>query len=482
VANLTELRLAALEIFRAGLKGVDARAAVRRAVRLEGSSLHLAETSFELSASGAGVYVIALGKAAFSMALALEDVLGPTVRAGLAVGPRLDPAHLSTTAPEFSSFTRTRWRLMEGGHPLPDAGSLRAAQVAFELLDRAEAERAPVIFLISGGGSAMIEWPRDERITLDDLREANRVLVSCGAAIAEINAVRRAFSAIKGGALAARAPHAPQVSLIVSDTGEGQEAEVASGPTIEPPVDRRAASFDARSIVARYHLAARLPESILRAIDSAERGKASAPGDAARAHYVLLDNRRAMEAAAEEALGRGCAVEIARDIVEQPVAEGCREMIERLLALHRSAGAGERGLVCLVSGGEFACPVRGKGTGGRNSETALRCAIELDERYAVERSRALELLPAEIVALSAGTDGIDGNSPAAGALAESNTIERARALGLNAQSFLDASDAYSFFEALGDTIMTGPTGTNVRDLRILLARSGANVFSSSRTI
>ncbi|HEX8137071.1 MAG TPA: DUF4147 domain-containing protein [Pyrinomonadaceae bacterium] len=468
MTSQTELKRDAMEIFRAGLKGADARAAVLRAVKLDGSRLHLAENSFDLSASGAAVYVIALGKAAFSMATALEDLLGPRVKAGLAVGPRSERSQ---------SFTRTRWRLMEGGHPLPDEESMRAAQTAFELLERAEAERAPVVFLISGGGSAMIEWPRDERITLQELREANRVLVSCGAAIAEINAVRRAFSAIKGGGLSARAPHAPQVTLIISDTGEGREADVASGPTIDPYAE----AFDARKVVARYRLAGRLPQSILRVIDRADEQKASVPGEAVRAHYVLLDNRSAMEAAAREARARGYAVEIAGDLVEQPVAAGCREMIERLLALHGSASTGGSAAVCLISGGEFACPVRGKGIGGRNAETALRCAIEMDERDG-EGSRARELLPAEAVALSAGTDGIDGNSPAAGALAASNTIERARALGLDAQRFLQASDAYSFFDALGDTIMTGPTGTNVRDLRVLLARSGASPFDSPRTI
>lgn len=460
MTSQTELRRTALEIFHAGLKGADARAAVRRAVRLEGSRLHLAGDSFDLSASGAGVYLIALGKAAFSMAGALDDVLGPKVRAGLAVGPRSEPSQ---------SFTRTRWRLMEGGHPLPDEESLRAAQVAFELLESAEAERAPVIFLISGGGSAMVEWPRDERITLQELREANRVLVSCGASIAEINAVRRAFSAIKGGSLSARAPHAPQVTLIISDTSEGRAADVASGPTIDEPIDEPAGALDARSIVARYRLADRLPASILRVIDRAEKQKASFRGESVRAHYVLLDNRSAVEAAAEEARSRGYLVEIASDLVEQPVAEGCSEMIERLLALYASVSTGGRGAVCLISGGEFACPVRGKGIGGRNAETALRCAIEMDERYG-ERSGARELLPADVVALSAGTDGIDGNSPAAGALAASNTIERARALGLDAQRFLQASDTYSFFDALGGTIIMGPTGTNVRDLRILLAR------------
>jgi hydroxypyruvate reductase len=185
-----------------------------------------------------------------------------------------------------------------------------------------------------------------------------------------------------------------------------------------------------------------------------------------REHYVLLDNGRAIEAAARAARKRGLAVYLARDILEQPVEEGSTRMLERLLALH-ARRRDERKVVCLISGGEFACPVKGRGVGGRNSETALRCAIELDERYAESSDRAR--LPTQVVALSAGTDGIDGNSPAAGALAEKTTLERARSLGLDARRYLDASDAYTFFDALGDSVMTGPTGTNVRDLRVLIA-------------
>jgi hydroxypyruvate reductase len=303
------------------------------------------------------------------------------------------------------------------------------------------------------------------------LRAANRVLVSCGATIAEINAVRRAFSAVKGGGLAACAPHADQVSLIVSDTGAGEEATVASGPTFDPPGD----APDAQSVVERYNLASRLPASILRAINqtaNANRGARSsalASRRTIREHYVLLDNRRAMQAAARAARRRGFVVETARDICEQPVAEGCSQMLSRLLALYRRRSTPHEGrAVCLISGGEFSCPVRGRGVGGRNSETALRLAIEMDRRAQAERDDPSRRM--NIVALSAGTDGIDGNSPAAGALSDEETLRRSRSRGLDAEHFLEQSDAYSFFNALGDAIVIGPTGTNVRDLRVLLAK------------
>lgn len=461
-----ELRRAAREIFDAALKSMDAGLAVRRAVEFNGSGLKIAETNLNLSKRDAGLYVIAIGKAALSMAAALDEILGEHIAGGLVVGPEAWRSPLAsgiaTRSKPFPS--RTRWRIIKGGHPLPNRASLIAAQAAFGLLARAaEAERAAVIFLISGGGSAMIEWPSDDGITLRELRAANRLLVSCGASIAEINAVRRAFSAVKGGGLAARAPRVDQLSLIVSDTGTGEEANVASGPTLASP---KASAPDASWVVERYGLASSLPTSILRAINQRPIKKATTSRRAMRAYYVLLDNRRAIEAAARAARRRGLAVEIARDIVEQPVDEGSRLMLARLLALHRRR-RGERKGVCLISGGEFACPVKGRGVGGRNAETTLRCAIEIDERYA-ESSDAAHL-PAQIVALSAGTDGIDGNSEAAGALADQTTLQRARILGLDARSFLSASDAYTFFNALGDGVTTGPTGTNVRDLRILLA-------------
>jgi len=180
---------------------------------------------------------------------------------------------------------------------------------------------------------------------------------------------------------------------------------------------------------------------------------------------VLLDNAGACAAAVRAARARGFAVEFARDVVEQHVAEGASELASRLLALYAREGA--RG-VCLISGGEFSCPVRGRGTGGRNSETALRVAFEFEKTLAGRESRA-GLVPAHAVALCAGTDGIDGNSPAAGALADETTVTRARERGLDARKFLDESGAYTLFDNLGDAVNTGRTGTNVRDLRILLA-------------
>ena len=462
--ELDELRRNAREIFGDVLDAVDARRAVLDAVEAEGRALRVCGAEFDLRARK--VYSVALGKAAAAMASALDERLGDRLVRGVI-----------SSSPSKAQLSR-RWLAFHGGHPLPNRSSTEAARAAFELLREADDPSSLVVFLVSGGGSAMIEWPRDPRVTLEDLREANRVLVSCGAGIDEVNAVRRSLSAVKGGGLSARAPRAAQVTLVISDVAAGREYDVASGPTLAPHGDAPAA----RRVVERYGLAPELPASVLQVIEEENaRPARGAPSDAPagdaptnapaedappippRRHYVLLDNSRACAAAAESARARGFAVEFAHDLSEQPVGEGAAALVSRLAELRRREGA--RG-VCLISGGEFACPVRGAGLGGRSSETALRCAFEFEKLRDVGAD-GWTLRAA--VALCAGTDGVDGNSPAAGALADHSTLRRARARGLDALKFLEGSDAHSFFDRLGDAVITGPTGTNVRDVRILLA-------------
>ena len=447
--NLTQLRLAAREIFDETLRAVDPGAAVRRVVQLDGLRLNVCDTTIDIG--NRSVYSVAIGKAAFTMAYALEQTLGDSFTAGFMSGPFLAGFR------EVSEWkTRTRWRWCEGGHPLPDETSLLAATEVFDLLQRANEERALIFFLISGGGSAMLEWPLNEDITLADLRTANKALVNCGASISEINAVRRSFSAVKGGRLAARAPDCDQITLIVSDVPRGEERNVAAGPTLMPPDD----APNAREVIERYDLRAQLPETILRAIESASGSPESDPASR-RKHFVLLDNNSALEVAAEAARRRGFTTDVASDISDQPIEEGCRQLLIRLNTLHAEVNTKrptETNGICLISGGEFACPVRGEGLGGRNLETALRLATD----QGLSNS-------AQFVALCAGTDGIDGNTPAAGAIVDHTTPERARAIGLDPAAFINRSDAYSFFVALGDAIATGATGTNVRDVRILFS-------------
>lgn len=465
------LRNAALQVFGEALSSVDPGLAVRNAVSLRGSNLQICDTTLDLSTGPHSIYSIAIGKAAWPMACALESILQGRLTAGVLSG--LAP---TTSSPQVRSYDGIsgpeiieseahawslppkRWQVFAGGHPLPNQQSLNAAAAAFQLLQRANQERALIIFLISGGGSAMMEWPANEAITLADLRRANQLLVESGLAIDEINVVRRSFSAIKGNKLAARAPQPRQMTLIVSDTFEGQEATVASGPTMQPPPGGRSSS----EIVNRYDLRQRLPNSILEAIDRGADQGASRP--IRQEHYVLLDNRLALEAVAEAARQRGFLVEVALDISDQPIESGCEALIARMLSL---SDQGKGQTVCLISGGEFACPVRGEGKGGRNSETALRLALRLD-RLNKEAGTRREL---RAVMLGAGTDGIDGNSPATGAIADHTSISRGLEAGLDAESSLLKSDSFTYFDALGDAIVTGPTGTNVRDVRILMPGS-----------
>ena len=377
--NLDQLRRSARAIFDAALLSVDPRQAVRQAIARDGPTVDVCGERVDISATP--VFAIAIGKAATSMARGLEDAIGDTLARGV------------ISAPAFSEPLLPQWETFVGGHPLPTQASLDAAEAAFNVLDWANDVSGFVIFLISGGGSAMMEWPNSPAISLDDLRRANERLIASGARISEINAIRRTLSAMKGGQLAQRATHARTATLIVSDTNAGDEANVASGPT--------------------------LPTSPYR---------------------VLLGNWTAVKAAHQKALELGFKSSIAHEICEQPIQEGC----DLLLA----------STDCVISGGEFSCPVRGSGRGGRNLETVLRCAISLEDKHGV--------------VLSGGTDGIDGNSPAAGAIAEGTTLARARNLGLDPAEFLARSDSHSFFEKLNDLVVTGPTGTNVRDLRILL--------------
>lgn len=448
------MRRAAQEIFESALAAVDAREATRRAMQIEGLTLTIAESKFPLPSV---IECVAIGKAAWPMAEGMNLGLQSASAAGRIV------ANGVIAAPQVANDKRTlstRWQHFAGGHPLPNEESLRAAQAAFALLERANATGGLLVFLISGGGSAMIEWPSDETITLADLRVANQALITCGASIREINAVRRAFSAVKGGQLAARAPLATKITLIICDTNPGNERDVSSGPSLTPLPD----APHPQEVIGRYGLESRLPVSILETIRAG--GKRPQPGENTdHPFYVLLDNQTALQAAARKAEQMGFKVEVVTDVCEQTIAEGCDLLMVRLNSLRQNS-RGSHSLVCLISGGEFSCPVMGNGVGGRNSETVLRCAIELDKR---RREASDSEKPEDVIVFSAGTDGIDGNSPAAGAVADEMTIARGHSLGLDADAFLQGSDSFGYFQALGDAIITGPTGTNVRDLRIILA-------------
>lgn len=425
-----ELRAAAIDIFQHALRAVDAREAVRRAVSYNGSRLRIVDSEFTLNTRP--IYIVGIGKAALSMVLGLNDVEGLTIQRAV-----ISTSHSTTNAALPSTY-----KLFYGGHPLPNQESFDAAKQAFVLLTEANNRNGFVVFLISGGGSAMLEWPVSRDITLADVQETNRQLITSGATIAEINAVRRSISTVKSGGLAARVPEDSMATLIVSDTNAGDYATVASGPTVFAKD-----GCIALEVVERFSLTESLPRSVLEAIRHQTNKTVSRTSPV----YVLLDNSTALEAGEKRAAQLGFATSVATDIVEQPVDEGAELLISRAVDSEQSPSV-------LISGGEFSCTVRGNGRGGRNLETALRCALKLDQIKS----------EAHTVVLSAGTDGIDGSSFAAGAIADETTVSRARGLELDPEDYLELSDSHAIFEALGDLIVTGPTGTNVRDLRLVL--------------
>ena len=451
MSGLLNLRQAARDIFASALDSVDAGKAVKRAVHLTGSRCALANTTINLNSPGLKLYVIAAGKAAVSMAASLNDLLGAWIAGGVVSGP------VPVPRAGGSFLDSNRWQFFAGGHPLPNQQSLDAAKACFDLLAEADRARGVVIFLISGGGSAMLEWPADDQITLADLIEGNRLLVNCGASIAEINAIRRAISAVKGGGLAARSPQTTQISLIISDTNSGDEASVASGLTIEPQLG----APNPQAVLTKYQTLADLPASILKTITSGgSLSRTSRSTKQSRNHFVLLDNRSALEAADREARRLGFISEVASDLVELNIEEGCSVLLSRLSEL-RAKNAASNQPVCLISGGEFLCPVRGHGVGGRNAETVLRCAIELDQA-------SPKLLQGKTPRFPVPAQMELTVTVRPQALSLTMLLRRARLLGLDGQAFLDQSDA--FVSSSGsETQLRRARPAPTCDVRILLA-------------
>lgn len=438
---MLNLRTTALDIFRRTLAAIDIENVIRTNLQLNDNQLTIGQEVCNLS-EVSRVLVIAIGKASVPMARTAENILGDRITDGLVVTNAVigeAPRHLP---------------VLIGGHPLPNAASLEAAAKALSLLRQHDAEDTLVMFLISGGGSAMFELPIDEQLTLADLQAINQTLVGCGAVINEMNIVRRHLSAVKGGKLAAAAPRSQQISLYISDVNSDDLTTVASGPTLPDSSTME----DFQRILARYDLLNQFPANVVRGSVFRQSAIATQPfeRETKNSHHLLLDNRQALLEAKQIAeRDYGIVVEIADDLIEGDVETMMQSHIERITALrHKHPGQ----TVCLLSGGEVICPVRGDGQGGRNQEFVLRSAIHLDQ-----------LQFENIAVLSAGTDGIDGHSPAAGAFADQNTIQRAKERGVFAETHLINSDSFNFFNAIGDAILTGPTGNNVRDLRILLA-------------
>lgn len=422
----------AQEIFLKTMAAIDLGRVMKSKLSLQGDTLVAAGVAVPLRRPP---FVVALGKAANRMALVLDEILDGRIEAGVVV------------APVEASKTAKSLRYFVGGHPCPTEESLEGAQAALDLVTSLGPDDL-VIFLVSGGGSAIFEKPLDPAVTLTDLVTFNRLLVTGGLPIEQINVLRKHISGVKGGRLAAAAYPARQLTLFVSDVPEGMPSMVASGPTM--PDD---STVDACYGIASDH-ELRFPPSIQRKFEGHSLEETPKLGDPRFQHSrycCLLGNRDAVDAARAQAEETGFHAEIDGgpwDADYQEVAGRHLAALDNLARRH----PGEA--VCLVAGGEVICAVTGQGTGGRNQAFVLYAAgLIKGQNYAV---------------LSAGTDGLDGNSPADGAVADGQTISRAQALNLDAGRMLAESDSYRFFRALGDTIETGYTGNNVRDVRLWL--------------
>jgi glycerate 2-kinase len=433
-SQFLSMRETARSIFTRALEQASIPRAFERHVNCERGILRVREDLFDLHAYSR-VQVISIGKAAHTMAEALSAQAGSALEGIVA-----SPVEVQSQIHGFRYF--------HGGHPTPNADSLRAANAILRLLESVD-ESSLVIFMISGGGSSVVERPIDDEISLEDLIATYRVLVHSGAPIAEINAVRKHLSAVKGGRLARAAYPAQQVSLLVSDVPDNTPDALASGPTMPDPTSVQ----DCHRIADRYELLEQFPASTRELFEKDlldETPKSDDPAFVRARWWTVLSNQTAVEEASAAAEKAGFIVHVDNACDDWDYNRASDYLLQRLRELR-----GQFSPVCLISGGEVTVKVTNAGVGGRNQQFALACA----ERIAGEN----------ICVLSAGTDGVDGNSPAAGAVVDGSTVERAKAKGLNAHDALMRFNAYPLVRALEDSIETGPTGNNLRDLRILLA-------------
>ena len=429
------MRSVARDIFLDALAEAAIGKAFDRHVQCERGVLRVCEDLYDLK-TYSRVLAVSFGKAAHRMAEILARQVGSTVQ-GIVVDPNQHPYQLSG------------YRYFQGGHPQPNAESVKGAEAVLKSL-AALNEQSLAIFLVSGGGSAALEKPVDEEISLDDLIATYKSLVHSGAPIAQINAVRKHLSAVKGGRMAQAAQGAQQVSIMVSDVPENALDSLSSGPTMPDT----STLDDCYRIVNEHNLLPQFPASVRELFERRALEETPKKDDVAFARsrwWKILSNETAERAAAAAAARQGFAVEIDHSCDDWDYARAADHLLERIRKLRTEVTK-----ACIISGGEVTVKVpEDAGAGGRNQHFALYCA----QKIAGEN----------IALLSAGTDGIDGNSPAAGAIADGTTMERARVANLDVDSHFKGFNSFPLFQKLGDTIETGPTGNNVRDLRIMMA-------------
>jgi len=432
-----ERRLEVLHVLEAALDAVEPGRAVQRVMRVDGNTLTVAGRTYALD-QYRHIYVVGAGKAGASMAKAVEDLLGARITAG--------QVNVKTgyTAPVHCI------KLVEAGHPVPDANGVSGTAAIVELLSRATADDL-VLCLISGGGSALMTLPVPG-VALEEVQTLTNLLLRSGAPIQALNTVRKHLSRVKGGQLARLAFPATVVTLMLSDVVGSPLDVIASGPTVADPTTFE----DALSVLRRYGIVEHVPESIRRHM---ERGLVGDIPDTPKRgdvifervqNVIIADNAIAAEAARDRAATLGYNTLLLSTFVEGEA----REVGQVVAALVKEVLTHDRPVqrpACLILGGETTVTVHGAGKGGRNQELALAVAL------------SIQGLNDALVA-SLATDGTDGPTDAAGGLVDGKTVARGAAVGLSALAALDNNDAYTYLSRIGDLLVTGPTNTNVNDL------------------
>jgi glycerate 2-kinase len=439
--NLARLRKDARSIFLAGVDAVNPKNAIRKYARLKDNQLIVNSVEYDLNRFE-NIYVIGAGKASAAMAQAVEELLGERINSGL------------VNTKYGHGLPLGKVQLTEAGHPVPDEAGFRGAQKIVQLLEKT-GKKDLVIFLISGGGSALLPYPADG-LSLEDKQTVTKTLLEVGANIHEINALRKHLSLVKGGRLARFAFPSTLISLILSDVIGDDLDSIASGPTV-PDQSTFGVCIH---ILEKYQIKDRVPPAVVGLIEKGARGKieeSPKSGDPVfeRTQNVIIgSNIQAVDASRTMAHDLGYNTLILSTFIQgetKDVANVHAAVAKEILSSGNPLGSP----ACVISGGETTVTIRGKGLGGRNQEFVLAAAIDIAGWQ-------------DVVVLSAGTDGTDGPTDAAGAIADGTSIERAENMGMNADHFLRKNDSYHFFQALGDLIVTGPTHTNVMDLRLVL--------------
>ncbi|TEU03548.1 MAG: glycerate kinase [Candidatus Aminicenantes bacterium] len=437
----SQLRKDAESVFQAGLEAVNPIQEVKKHVTLQDNKLIVGEQTYDL-ADYDGVYVIGTGKASAAMAQAVEQLLGERLKEGVV---NVKYSH---------TFPVKRIKVNEAGHPVPDEAGFHGTQDIIQLLEKT-GDNDLVLCLISGGGSALLPYPA-EGLTLEDKQKVTQCLLEVGACIHEINALRKHISQVKGGRLAKIASPSTLVSLILSDVIGDDLDTIASGPTVPD----ESIFADCLKIIEKYDMRGKIPSSVVELLEKGARGeveetpKSGDPAFQKTQNLIISSNIHAIQAAKRKADELGYNSLILSTFVEGETKETARVHAAVAKEILKTGNPVPRP-ACVISGGETTVTIRGKGLGGRNQEFVLAAAIDID---------GLE----NVIVLSVGTDGTDGPTDAAGAVADGSTVSRAGEMGMDAEHFLRENDSYHFFKPLEDLIITGPTHTNVMDLRLVM--------------